>query len=358
MHTSRAPQRGWTVQWDRWRILCVADDGFIRSFLDLLDVNEVVGDGIDGETGDAVDSEFAGDVLAMREHRVEGDEKFSRNFFVRHAADNAVKHFPFALGEIAVGRDSGHCCSGRLCTVHAHPCFQDSDGRHEDAVLHETVETQVVLAGENVKEHGVKEFGASRGSVVANDDVLEFLQFGVDAAVDAGIAFNAVVLGDFPLQQSSDIGKDPLVLVLHVLPHLPHVVVIVAKDVIGNVIGAGTVQCFEEFAPDGGKLEVEELVVCAAEIVSEAVDGELFKFFGQFSRILLDEIGNGDEGEGIDTLFLANLCDRLVAHPEGETEACHQLKQSGLVADEFRHGVRLFVFSVNHGKTACFTLQN
>ena len=98
--------------------------------------------------------------------------------------------------------------------------------------------------------------------------------------------------------------------------------------------------------------------MCAAEIVSEAVDGELFKFFGQFSRILLDEIGNGDEGEGIDALFLANLCDRLVAHPEGETEACHQLKQSGLVADEFRHGVRLFVFSVNHGKTACFTLQN
>lgn len=82
MHTSRAPQRGWTVQWDRWRILCVADDGFIWSFLDLLDVNEVVGDGIDGETGDTVDSEFAGDVLAMREHRVEGDEKFSRNFFV------------------------------------------------------------------------------------------------------------------------------------------------------------------------------------------------------------------------------------------------------------------------------------
>ena len=70
------------VKWNRWRNLCVADDGFIRSFLDLLDVNEVVGDGIDGETGDAVDSEFAGDVLAMREHRVEGDEKFSRNFFV------------------------------------------------------------------------------------------------------------------------------------------------------------------------------------------------------------------------------------------------------------------------------------
>ena len=70
------------VKWNRWRNLCVADDGFIRSFLDLLDVNEVVGDGIDGETGDAVDSEFAGDVLAMREHRVEGDEEFTRNFFV------------------------------------------------------------------------------------------------------------------------------------------------------------------------------------------------------------------------------------------------------------------------------------
>ena len=56
-------------------------------------IDQFVNNGINGQTADGMDIEFSGDVFAMRQHRVDTDEKVVCNFLVRHAANNTTDYF-------------------------------------------------------------------------------------------------------------------------------------------------------------------------------------------------------------------------------------------------------------------------
>lgn len=54
----------------------------------LVDLDDAVDDGVDGESAHGMDVQFARDVFAVREDRVDGKEKFGCNFLVSQSFDD------------------------------------------------------------------------------------------------------------------------------------------------------------------------------------------------------------------------------------------------------------------------------
>ena len=73
-----------------------------------VDVDELVDDGVDGESGGGVDIEFAGDVLPVRDDGVHGDAQRVGNLFVTQSSDDLYEHLSLTFGEgFAAGVASG-----------------------------------------------------------------------------------------------------------------------------------------------------------------------------------------------------------------------------------------------------------
>lgn len=167
---------------------------------DVAYLHNAVDDGVDGKTGHGVNVEFARNVLAMREHRVGRNEEAFANLLVGESAHHPVHNFLFALREHVAGRFLVFGLGiGRMCGE-GHLVLEYLHGRHEDVVLHLAVHAQVLFAGKDVVEGGVEQFGLLGGRVVFDDDVFQFLQFHIDAAVTAGKVGNGVIAGTFAAQ--------------------------------------------------------------------------------------------------------------------------------------------------------------
>lgn len=68
--------------------------------MDVVEVQQFVGNGVDGESGCRVDLKFVGDVAAVGSYGVHGEEERIGYFLVAHAFGNAADDvlFPFAQG--------------------------------------------------------------------------------------------------------------------------------------------------------------------------------------------------------------------------------------------------------------------
>ena len=61
---------------------------------------QIVYYGVDGEACHAVDAEFAGNILAMRQDGIERNEEFFGHFLISHAAHDALHDFLLAGREL------------------------------------------------------------------------------------------------------------------------------------------------------------------------------------------------------------------------------------------------------------------
>lgn len=79
--------------------------------LHLVDLDDSIDNGVDGESAHGMDVQFARDVFAVREDRVDGKEKFGCNFLVGQSFDDVGNDFPFPFGEgigfVGVARSVG-----------------------------------------------------------------------------------------------------------------------------------------------------------------------------------------------------------------------------------------------------------
>ena len=80
--------------------------GIIRLYR--IDIDVAVGDGVDGEGGDALEAEFVHDVFAVGDDRGEADVEFVGDLFVDEALDNEGHDFDFAVGEDLLLEGLGH----------------------------------------------------------------------------------------------------------------------------------------------------------------------------------------------------------------------------------------------------------
>ena len=62
-------------------------------------VDEVVGDGVDGEAGEGVDLELADDVASVGHDCIDGDEQVAGNLLVGHTLYEAHNNLLLALGD-------------------------------------------------------------------------------------------------------------------------------------------------------------------------------------------------------------------------------------------------------------------
>ena len=69
-------------------------------------VDEVVGNGIERQSGEGVNLQFPGNVAAMGDDGVYGNAESVGNFLVRQSLDKADNDFTFAVGN---GRGFRHC---------------------------------------------------------------------------------------------------------------------------------------------------------------------------------------------------------------------------------------------------------
>ena len=67
--------------------------------LDVLELDELVHDGVDRQTTGAVDLQLLGDITAVCDDRVRREVELTCYLLVRHALDHADDDFTFARGE-------------------------------------------------------------------------------------------------------------------------------------------------------------------------------------------------------------------------------------------------------------------
>ena len=76
--------------------------------LDGVDVDVAVGDGVDGEGGDALEAEFVHDVFAVGDDGGEADVESVGDFFVDEALDDEGHDLDLAVGEDLLLEDLRH----------------------------------------------------------------------------------------------------------------------------------------------------------------------------------------------------------------------------------------------------------
>ena len=77
-------------------------------YLDGVDVDVAVGDGVDGEGGDAFEAEFVHDVFAVGDDGGEADVEFVGDLFVDEALDDEGHDLDLAIGEEFLLEGLGH----------------------------------------------------------------------------------------------------------------------------------------------------------------------------------------------------------------------------------------------------------
>jgi hypothetical protein len=224
----------------------------------LINLYNAVDDGVDGESAHGMDVQFARDVFAVREDRVDGKEKFGCNFLVGQSFDDVGNDFPFPFGE-----GIGFVGVARRVGLVGDALFEQLHCGEEQGFLHFAVCTQVGFAVVDAEEHVAKHVARSSfgGSVVFDDDVFEFLQLLVHAVMAFGVLLYAKLGDVFSGDEPIDVTEDLSILVFHVLAHLVHVFVEELQDEKRHLVLSRAVDGFEEFAPDVQELEVEEKVV-------------------------------------------------------------------------------------------------
>ena len=105
-------------------------------------------------------------------------------------------------------------------------------------------------------------------------------------------------------------------------PHVAHIFVEEFENEQCHVVLPRAVYGFEEFAADSWQLEVQEIVVAAAQVVHQGFDRHVLDGIG---RAVTHEIGNCQESGRVHACRLAYLAHRFFAHAEGNAEAAHHL---------------------------------
>lgn len=82
-------------------VKCIRDgEGWRRlAVVENLLVDEVIGDGVDGESGKGVNLELADDVASVGHDGIDGDEQVAGNLLVGHTLYEAHNNLLLALGD-------------------------------------------------------------------------------------------------------------------------------------------------------------------------------------------------------------------------------------------------------------------
>ena len=267
-----------------------------------------------------MDLQFTGNVPTMSYDRMDGNIQRFGNFLVRHALYHTGDDFLFTLAKVVRScffllghRGFFYLLVGiglRNLTL------QMEYGRHEEIIFHFVVRSQVLLAIENIEQDGIHHVGLPAVGIILDDAVLQFGQLLVDVVVMAHEHVDVIVLVLLAFQQLVDISKHMRVFVAHVVTHFLYIVVEKCQDEEGDFIVHRTVDGFEEFPTDGGKLEVEEIVVGILQIGHQRFHRNVVYGSRRTGISLVDEIGYSQECTAIHLMGMADFLYRIVAEAQ------------------------------------------
>ena len=183
-----------------------------------------------------------------------------------------------------------------IVLLHANLLLQYLYRWHKYVILHLAVYAQIRFAGKDVEQHIVEQFGLFGRRIILDDDILEFLQFHINAVVPARKLRYGVVARATPLQQLLNVAKHLAVLVLHVLAHLAHIIVIKLEYEVRHLTRLRAVECFEQFAANGRQLKVEEIRVGLFKITGQAGHRHIIYAVGRTTRTTAYKVGHRQEG--------------------------------------------------------------
>ena len=170
-------------------------------------INEIVGYGIDGQTGNRSDIELLGNVAPVGDDRIDRDEQMVGNLLVRHALYEADDDVLLAFRDPILSLDTlVHIRQARRDAVVLDPLLQQADGWHEQLVLDVAVISQPLLIYIYIIEGG--------GQLIVRQPVVR--QILDDDALELLVT----------PQQSLDIREECLLFIAHVLLNVVGIIVV------------------------------------------------------------------------------------------------------------------------------------
>jgi len=292
--------------------------------------------------------QFTGYVPTMGDDRMDGNIQRFGYFLVRHALYHAGDDFLFTLAKVVRScfffLGHGNFFYLLVGMGLRNLLFQLKHGRHKEIIFHFVVRSQIFLTVEDVEEDGIHHVGLPAVGIILDDAILQFGQLLVDVVVMTHEHVDVVVLALLAFQQLIDVRKHVRVFVTHVVTHFLYIVVEKCQDEEGHFIVHRAVNGFEEFPTDGGKLEIEEIVVGILQIGHQRFHRNVVYGRRRTGMALVDEIGYGQESTAIYLMGKTDFFHRIVTKTQGKAKTAHHLQQAIIVADDVSHFVVGYVY--------------
>ena len=228
-------------------------------------------DGIDGQACLGVDLQLGGEVASVGGNRMHREAQLVGYLLAGHTLGNTTHNLLLALAQL-VGRGAilqPFALGVAPLATRPNPALQSLNGGDKEPILHRAVLGQVVLAVDDVEQHRVEQIPIVALGVVAHNYVLQVGQLLVQVVVFGGEGGNVVLLVQKALLQPLDIGKDGRVFILHVGPHLGHILVVKFQNQQRHLIFARAIYGLDEFAANIGHIEVQKPSVGPFQILHQ-----------------------------------------------------------------------------------------
>ena len=183
---------------------------------------------------------------------------------------------------------------------------------------------QVLLAIEDVEQHGVQQIVIAFFRIIFDNDIFQFLQLQVYLVVMAGKGSDVILIRKTSLQQSVHVGEYRFVFIFHMPTHFLDIFVIELKDKKSHIVGTGAVDGFNQFATDGRQVEIEKIEMCPLQIIHKRRQRKIIAVTIAISiRFPTDKIDHSQERAAVHPLGFTDFFHIFIAETQGQTKTAH-----------------------------------